>query len=147
LCQALKSVEKLIHQSTQDLDGKKTTRLCSVKGIGIVTAASLMAYLPELGEVGRREIAALAGLAPYNDDSGNHKGKRHISGGRFAARRALYMTSWVVIRHQPEFKAKYEALRQKGKCAKVALIACMRVLLVRLNAMIRDGTEWEEHVT
>jgi transposase len=147
LCQALKSVEKLIHQSTQDLDGKKTTRLCSVKGIGLVTAASLMAYLPELGEVGRREIAALAGLAPYNDDSGNHKGKRHISGGRFAARRALYMTSWVVIRHQPEFKAKYEALRQKGKCAKVALIACMRVLLVRLNAMIRDGTEWEEHVT
>ena len=82
----------------------------------------------------------------------NAVGKRKIDdakfaakgGGRFAARRAMYMACWVVIQRQPEFKARYEALRQKGKCAKVALIACMRVLLIRLNAMIRDGAEWKE---
>ncbi len=105
-----------------------------------------MAYLPELGEVGRHQIVALAGIAPYNDDSGTHKGKRYISGGRFAARRALYMACWSVIRYQPDFNARYKALREKGKCAKVALIACMRVLLVRLNAMIRDGSEWKGQV-
>lgn len=144
LTQAIKALNNLIRQSAQVLDRDKIARLCSVKGIGIVTAASLMAYVPELGEVGRREIAALLGVAPYNDDSGKHQGTRRIGGGRFAARRAMYMACWVVIQRQPEFKARYEALREKGKCAKVALIACMRVLLIRLNAMIRDGAEWKE---
>lgn len=144
LDQAIKSIETLIRQSTKDLDSEKAARLCSVKGIGLVTAASIMAYLPELGTVGRHEIAALVGIAPYNDDSGKHEGPRHIGGGRFAVRRAMYMACWIVILRQPEFKARYEALRLKGKCAKVALIACMRVLLIRLNAMIRDNTEWRE---
>ncbi|SNY35467.1 Transposase IS116/IS110/IS902 family protein, partial [Pseudomonas sp. LAMO17WK12:I6] len=99
-------------------------------------------YLPELGELDRREIAALAGIAPYNDDSGNHSGKRQIYGGRARVRRALYMSCWVVIRCQADFKARYESLRERGKSAKVALIACMRILLIRLNAMLRDGTEW-----
>ncbi|WLI13388.1 transposase [Pseudomonas sp. FP603] len=144
LDQAIKSIEQLICQSAKDLDSEKIARLRSVKGLGLVTAASIMAYLPELGEVGRHEIAALAGIAPYNDDSGNHEGPRHISGGRFAVRRAMYMASWAVILRQPEFKARYDALRLRGKCAKVALIACMRVLLIRLNAMIRDQTEWRE---
>ncbi|TWC10780.1 transposase [Pseudomonas sp. SJZ085] len=143
LYKAVKSIEKLIDQSVQALDRERMSHLCSVKGIGLVTAASLMAYLPELGEVGRHQIAALAGIAPYNDDSGQHKGKRHIGGGRFAARRSLYMACWSVIRFQPDFNARYKALREKGKCAKVALIACMRVLLVRLNAMIRDGSDWK----
>lgn len=146
LTQAIKSIEKLIRQSAKKLDSDKAARLCSVKGIGLVTAASLMAYLPELGEVGRHEIAALAGIAPYNDDSGKHKGLRHIEGGRFSARRAMYMASWVVITRQPEFQARYQTLRNKGKCAKVALIACMRVLLIRLNAMIRDRTPWKEQL-
>lgn len=145
LTQAIKSINDLIRQSAKALDSDKVARLCSVKGIGLVTAASIMVYLPELGEVGRRGIAALIGVAPYNDDSGKREGPRHISGGRFAARRAMYMACWVVIQRQPEFKARYEALRQKGKCAKVALIACMRVLLIRLNAMIRDEAEWKEH--
>lgn len=144
LDQAIKSIETLIRQSTKDLDSEKAARLCSVKGIGLVTAASIMAYLPELGTVGRHEIAALVGIAPYNDDSGKHEGPRHIGGGRFAVRRAMYMACWIVILRQPEFKARYDALRLKGKCAKVALIACMRVLLIRLNAMIRDNTEWRE---
>jgi len=138
----IKQLEKAINQSMRDLDAEKAERLISVKGIGTVATASLLVYLPELGELGRREIAALAGIAPYNDDSGNHSGKRQIFGGRARVRRALYMSCWVVIRHQADFKARYEALRERGKSAKVALIACMRILLIRLNAMLRDGTEW-----
>lgn len=145
LIKAVNAIDQLIRQSANALDREKVERLCSVKGIGLITAASLMAYLPELGEVGKRPIAALAGLAPYNNDSGKHMGARHIRGGRFSARRSLYMACWVVIRDQPEFQARYKALRGKGKCAKVALIACMRVLLIRLNAMLRDRTEWKEH--
>ena len=109
---------------------------------GILTAASLMAYLPELGRLDRRQIAALAGLAPYNVDSGQHAGKRRIRGGRAAIRRVLYMACWSVIRKQADFKARYQRLRQQGKAAKVAITACMRVLLIRLNAMVREQTEW-----
>jgi len=138
----IKQFTKAIDQNMRELDAEKADRLISVKGIGTVATASLMVYLPELGELDRREIAALAGIAPYNDDSGNHSGKRQIFGGRARVRRALYMSCWVVIRHQADFKARYESLRERGKSAKVALIACMRILLIRLNAMLRDGTEW-----
>ncbi|WP_027611427.1 IS110 family transposase, partial [Pseudomonas sp. URIL14HWK12:I6] len=138
----IKQLGKAIDQSMRELDAEKADRLISVKGIGTVATASLLVYLPELGELDRREIAALAGIAPYNDDSGNHSGKRQIYGGRARVRRALYMSCWVVIRCQADFKARYESLRERGKSAKVALIACMRILLIRLNAMLRDGTEW-----
>ena len=138
----IRQLDKTIHQSMHELDAEKAQRLISVKGVGTVATASLLVYLPELGELDRREIAALAGIAPYNDDSGTHSGKRQIYGGRARVRRALYMSCWVVIRHQPDFKVRYDALRERGKSAKVALIACMRVLLIRLNAMLRDGTEW-----
>lgn len=138
----IRQLDKAINQSMHELDAEKAQRLISVKGIGTVATASLLVYLPELGELDRREVAALAGIAPLNDDSGNHSGKRQIYGGRARVRRALYMSCWVVIRHQPDFKARYEGLRERGKSAKVALIACMRVLLIRLNAMLRDGTEW-----
>jgi transposase len=138
----IKQLDKTIHQSMHELDAEKAERLISVKGIGTVATASLLVYLPELGALDRREVAALAGIAPYNDDSGNHSGKRQIYGGRARVRRALYMSCWVVIRHQPDFKARYDALRERGKSAKVALIACMRILLIRLNAMLRDCTEW-----
>ncbi|MBO0497131.1 IS110 family transposase [Pseudomonas sp. Marseille-Q1929] len=146
LTKVIGSLDAQIRQSAETLDQKRVSQLCSVKGIGLITAASLMAYLPELGSVGRREIAALAGLAPYNNDSGKYQGKRYISGGRFSVRRSLYMACWSAIRFQPELNARYKALRDKGKCAKVALIACMRVLLIRLNAMIRDGSEWSDRV-
>ncbi|CAN1600707.1 IS110 family transposase [Pseudomonas mediterranea] len=138
----IKQFGKAINQSMRKLDAEKADRLTSVKGIGTVATASLLVYLPELGELDRREIAALAGIAPYNDDSGNHSGKRQIYGGRARVRRALYMSCWVVIRYHADFKVRYEALRERGKSAKVALIACMRILLIRLNAMLRDGTEW-----
>lgn len=102
-----------------------------------------MAYLPELGRMDRHQTAALAGLAPYNVDSGQHAGKRRIRGGRAAIRRVLYMACWSVIRKHDDFKLRYQRLRQRGKCAKVAITACMRVLLIRLNAMVRDNAEWK----
>lgn len=142
LRQRIHQLDKAIGQAQQTLDNHTSRKLRAVAGIGAVTAASLQAYLPELGQLGRREVAALAGLAPYNVDSGKHAGKRRIRGGRASIRRVLYMACLSVIRMQPDFKARYLLLRQRGKCAKVAITACMRVLLTRLNAMIRDNSEW-----
>ena len=136
------AMDKDIAQARTHMDSDLGNRLLAIAGIGEVTTASLMAYLPELGQLDRRQIAALAGLAPSNVDSGQRKGKRCIRGGRAAIRRVLYMACWSVIRKQADFKARYQRLRQQGKCAKVALTACMRVLLVRLNAMARDKSEW-----
>jgi transposase len=126
------------HAQTQP----RFAQLAGIKGVGPVTVATLLADLPELGTLDRRQIAALVGLAPFNSDSGKKQGRRRISGGRSSVRRTLYMATWSVIRTQPRFKAKYQALRKAGKLAKVALVACMRTLLVSLNAMLRDGTNW-----
>lgn len=123
-------------------DAARATQLRQVSGIGAVTTASLLAYVPELGSLDRKQIAALVGVAPFNRDSGQSSSPRRIRGGRAAIRRVLYMATWSVIRTQPQFKARYQALRARGKLAKVALIACLRVLLVRLNAMVRDQTAW-----
>ncbi|MCD9027101.1 transposase [Luteimonas sp. BDR2-5] len=137
------TINNTIAQAQSALDDALGRRLRAVRGIGQVTSASLLAYLPELGPLTRKQICALAGLAPYNVDSGKHAGKRRIRGGRAPIRRVLYMACLSVIRQQPDFKARYERLRQRGKCAKVAIVACMRVLLSRLNAMARDQTEWK----
>lgn len=138
----IRQIDQAIAQKLQQLDDSLSRQLRAIAGIGEVTVASLMAYLPELGRLDRRQIAALAGLAPYNVDSGQHTGKRRIRGGRASIRRVLYMACWSVIRAQSDFKARYSQLRQRGKCAKVAVTACMRVLLTRLNAMVRDRTPW-----
>lgn len=135
-------LDRAIAQAARTADAQRTERLGAIAGIGPVTVSSLIAYLPELGHLDRRQIAALVGLAPYNNDSGTHAGKRRIQGGRAALRRVLYMAVLSVIRKQDHFKQRYNALRQRGKCAKVAIVACMRVLLIRMNAMIRDQTPW-----
>lgn len=136
-------LDQTIAQAMADTDARIARQLVSVPGIGPVTCATLIAFLPELGQLGRREIAALVGVAPYNLDSGQKQGQRRIRGGRAQVRRVLYMATWGAIRTQPDFKARYQALRERGKCAKVALVACMRVLLVRLNAMVRDSAPWQ----
>jgi len=138
----IKELGKSIEGALRALDCEKAKRLRSVKGIGLITCAAFMAHLPELGTLTGREIAALAGLAPYNNDSGKKSGPRRIEGGRYRVRCAAYMSIWSMIRYVPEFKARYDALIARGKHAKVAAVACMRVLLVRLNAMLRDDTEW-----
>ena len=111
-------------------------------GIGDATARVLLAELPELGHVDRHQVAALAGLAPFNRDSGQWRGERHIQGGRAGVRTALYMPTVVATRCNPVIRAMYRRLRAAGKKPKVALTACMRKLLTILNAMLRDGTPW-----
>jgi transposase len=117
--------------------------LKSVPGIGDVTARSLLAELPELGALGRKPIAALAGLAPFNRDSGRWRGRRMIGGGRAGLRSALYMAALVASRRNPLIAAFYRRLRAAGKPAKLALTAAARKLLTMLNAMLRDNRRWD----
>lgn len=114
----------------------------SVPGVGPVTATTLIAELPELGQLNRQKIAALAGLAPFNKDSGPKKGKRRIFGGRSGIRRPLFMAALSATKCNPVIRAFYESLLKRGKEKKVALIACMRKLLVIINAMVRKGEAW-----
>lgn len=115
----------------------------SVPGVGAVTASTMVAELPELGQLNRQKIAALVGVAPFNKDSGPKKRKRKIFGGRAGVRRTLYMATLSATRHNPIIRAFYQKLRQRGKEKKVALTACMRKLLVIINAMVRKGQAWQ----
>ncbi len=117
--------------------------LTSVPGVGDKTARTLLAEMPELGKLDRKQIAALAGLAPYNRDSGRFRGQRRIAGGRSPVRTALYMAATVAARHNPLLKAFSQRLRQAGKAPKQALIAVARRLLTILNAIVRDRRPWQ----
>ena len=112
--------------------------LASAPGIGVVTTATLLAELPELGKMDRKKIAALVGVAPMNFDSGKKRGYRKTKGGRADVRSVLYMATLVATRYNPVIKAQYEHLVARGKLKKVALTACMRKFLTILNAMMRD---------
>ena len=114
----------------------------SVPGAGPQLSAALIAHLPELGRANQKQIAALVGVAPLNRDSGNYSGKRFVWGGRAGVRSALYMSALVATRHNRRIKAFYNRLLEAGKPKKVALVACMRKLLVTLNAMLRNGEFW-----
>jgi transposase len=124
---------------------RKAELIESVPGVGPILTATLLAYLPELGQINRQQIAALAGVAPYNWQSGKFEGRRKIFGGRAAARRVLFMGALVGTRYNPVIKSFYERLRAAGKPAKVALTACMRKLLTILNAIMRDGAAWQHN--
>ena len=143
--QRLKSLNQQIHTLTQQQsDWKlKDIILQSVTGIGKVTSALCLAELPELGTLSEKQIARLVGVAPINHDSGKHQGKRMIQGGRTSVRCGLYMATLVATRHNPVLRDFYERLLAKGKLKKVALVACMRKLLVILNAMLRDNKPWQ----
>jgi transposase len=135
-----RAIDKLIEQSP--LFCARQDLLKSVPGIGDIVARTLIVELPELGSVDRHQIAALAGVAPMNRDSGRYRGKRHIQGGRVEVRAPLYMACLVAIRHNPPLRSFYRRLRDAGKPARVALVAVMRKLLVTLNAIIRDNRTW-----
>lgn len=117
--------------------------LISVPGVGKAVAQTIIADLPEIGSLDRREIAALVGVAPFNHDSGGHRGSRRIRGGRAAVRAKLFMAAWVAAQHNPVIRPFYERLIAAGKQRKVALVACMRKLLTILNAIIRDQKPWK----
>jgi transposase len=121
---------------------EKAKILTSVPGVGPVLCAALLARLPELGRLNRAQAAKLVGVAPLNQDSGKFRGIRMISGGRADLRRVLYMNALIGMRHNPVLKTYYLRLREKGKPAKVALVATMRKLLLILNLMIRNHTLW-----
>jgi len=117
--------------------------LQSVPGIGGVTARTLIAEMPELGRLDRREAAALVGVAPVNRDSGQMRGHRAIAGGRTAIRNVLYMATLSAVRWNPVLKAHYQQLVARGRPKKVAIVACMRRLLGILNAILKAGTPWQ----
>ena len=128
-----------IWQENEDL-------LRTVPGIGPVISRTLLAELPELGQLNRKQIAALVGIAPLNCDSGTLRGRRAIWGGRASVRAVLYMAALVASRRNALIRAFYKRLRDGGKAPKVALVACMRKLLTILNAMIKHRTRWSENI-
>lgn len=146
--QLLKVLDKQIEQCDQaildliaaDADlTHKATRLQSIAGVGPVVAATVLAEMPELGKLTPQTAAALAGVAPYNRDSGPHKGQRHISGGRRIVRCALYMATLSAVRHDRILKEFYTRLRAAGKKPLVALTACMRKLVVLMNLLLKNN--------
>lgn len=121
---------------------EKDKLLQTIKGVGSVVSASIIADLPELGSLSGKEISALAGLAPLNRDSGKMRGKRAIWGGRASVRHILYMATLVAIRYNAKIKIFYERLCAAGKLKKVAITACMHKLLIIMNAMIKNNQPW-----
>lgn len=151
----LVAIEKQIESIDDDLDEhikrspawkEKEDLLTGVPGIGKLTARTLLACLPELGDASRQSIAALVGVAPINRDSGMMRGKRTTWGGRKVVRSALYMAALVATRYNPVLKTHYTKLVAAGKAKKLALIACTRKLLVILNAMLRNKTPWRNNL-
>lgn len=132
-------IETLLQRS--DTLRARTEDLVQVDGVGLITAVTLLTTLPELGTLSKRKIAALAGLAPINRDSGQFNGQRFIHGGRVKARNALYMAALAAIRFNDHIKAQYARLKARGKPGKVALVACMRKLLIHLNSLARRGAQ------
>ena len=146
LQQEIDQLTEQIQKDLQDTPGfrDKDRILRSAKGVGPITSSILLSDLPELGQLDRKKIAALVGVAPFNDDSGRRRGTRRIKGGRTSVRQALYMATIVAARFNPVIRTFYQHLLASGKRKKVALVACMHKLLTILNAMIRDMTPWKE---
>lgn len=139
-----KDLDQSIHQSPIWRENEDLLR--TVPGIGPVISRTLLAELPELGQLNRKQIAALVGIAPLNRDSGTLRGRRTIWGGRASVRAVLYMAALVASRRNAVIRAFYKRLRNAGKAPKVALVACMRKLLTILNAMIKHRTRWSENI-
>ena len=164
LASAPRSVKTRIHEHVNWLEGQlrdiegdldaaieqspvwraKEDLLTSTPGIGPCTARILIAQLPELGQLGAREIAALVGVAPFARDSGTYRGQRRIFGGRAGVRAGLYIATLSAVRWNPVIRAHYQQLCARGKLFKVAMVACMRKLLTILNAMLRNNQHWNQ---
>ena len=137
-----KTIAKLV-DATEEL-AHKANLMRSVSGVGPVFCHTLLAFMPELGQLTSRQAAALVGVAPFDHDSGKLKGQRTIWGGRQNVRNVAYMAALVASRHNPTLKAFHQRLLDDGKAAKLALVAVMRKLIITLNAMLRTGTPWRD---
>lgn len=135
-------LDKLIE--AEDEWREKRTIMQSMPGIGPAVVNTLLGDMPELGALTQKQVAALTGVAPYNRDSGKLRGKRRIRGGRHSVRTILFMAALTSIQHNPVIRSFYQHLVAQGKHKKVALTACMRKMITILNAMVRDGTTWQE---
>ena len=141
----IKEIETVLAKLIEKRDDfrNKADIICSVPGVAQTTAVTLIADLPELGQLNAKQIAALVGVAPYNNESGLHNGQRRIFGGRANVRRSLYMVAvGITSSTNQHFKSHYLKLVQAGKPKKVAMVAVMRKLIVTLNAMIATNTAW-----
>ena len=141
----VKKLDQLLDEATslQPQWQARFEQLIAVPGLGPTTIYTLLGELPELGRLSAKEISALVGVAPFNRDSGKLRGRRRIRGGRSSVRTALYMATLSATRYNAPIKQFYERLLAKGKHKKVALTAYMHKLLIMLNAMVRDGTQWQ----
>jgi transposase len=144
LDQSNRDLDALLHQSS--IWQEREDLLQSVPGIGPTASATLIAGLPELGQLSGKQIAKLAGIAPLNRDSGQRRGYRTVWGGRAEVRSVLYMATLVATRFNPVIRTLYQRLLARGKPKKVALVACMRKLVIILNAMLRDHTPWRQPI-
>ncbi|MBU2872992.1 IS110 family transposase [Marinobacter salexigens] len=144
----IETITKQIEQEVTKVDHWriKSEILTSVPGVGKVLTYTLLSELPELGSLNRKEIAALVGVAPINRDSGKLNGKRRIRGGRHRVRTVMFMAMLSSIQCNPVFKRFYEHLKAQGKIPKVALIACMRKMIVVLNTMVKNQEPWRENM-
>jgi len=149
LSNQIKIIEEEIKQSISSIPAwqELAKRLETIPGVGFITAVTVVAEMPELGQLNRQQIAALAGLAPFNRDSGHKRGKRRIFGGRKGIRRVLYMACLSAIKHNMIIRLAYHRLIVKGKMFKVAITACMRKMLTIINAMARDQVDWRNPIS
>jgi transposase len=141
----LKSIDLQLETMLQaDVDNQRKIEILeSVKGVGPVMISTVIAALPELGQLNRGEVAKLVGVAPINRDSGKKSGQRFVGGGRGQVRRVLYMATIVAIRHNPAIKAFYQRLKGHGKASKVAIVACMRKFITLLNLLVKTDSVWD----
>ena len=146
--QELKSIDKQLDKALAKIPEyqAKVDQLTSAKGVGKVLALTLISELPEPGNLNRKEIASLVGVAPMNRDSGSYEGKRYIRGGRHKVRTVLFVSMMSAIQCHPKLKPMYERMVAAGKPKKVAIVACMRKQLIILNTMVKNGTYWDENM-
>jgi len=141
----LEKIDNKLHKLIESCDEYKIKNdiIQSVPGVGKVVAFNLISEMPELGYINNKEASSLVGVAPFNRESGSYKGKRMVRGGRAQIRTAMYMAMMSAIQCNPTFKATYQRLVAAGKPKKVAIIACIRKLVITLNSMVRDGVYWD----
>lgn len=144
----IEKIDMLLDKLIESVDEWREKRdiLLSVPGIGPTIVNTLLADLPELGHLNHKQISALAGVAPYNRDSGSLRGKRRIRGGRASVRTMLFMAIMTSVQHNPVIKAFYRRLVDAGKHKKVALTACIHKMVTILNAMLKNNTRWKENM-